>query len=94
LQAGWEVLDIDPVTVRVLPPPSTETQWAGLLLIGTLGDQSLRFMDLETTLQTWPDVDYGVLLGGVLLLAVIVQIGLIRLLLALAARQASRALKE
>jgi hypothetical protein len=93
LQSGWHALDnnsLPPTPVKI----STPNQWAGLLLLGTVGDQSLRFMDLETYLQTWADVDYGVLLGGVLLLGVAVEIVLIKGLLALGARWASRPLRE
>jgi hypothetical protein len=92
LKAGWQVLNPGP-SILAAPPPMGQ-QWADLMLMGTLGDQGLRLMDLETTLQTWPDVDYGVFAGGALLLAVVIQMALTRALLALAARQAARPLKE
>ena len=41
-------------------------------------------MDLETTLQTWADVDYGVWLGGILLVIVIAEIITIKGMLILA----------
>ncbi len=87
--AGGRALGDDPSSA----PPSNAVQWLSLLLMGTLGDQGLRFMDLETTLRTWPDVDYAVLLGGALLLAVILEMLLIRGVLAWAARRASRPLQ-
>jgi hypothetical protein len=93
LQAGWHVLDRNPFPPATVST-STETQWLDLLLMGTLGDQGLRFMDLDTALHTWADVDYGVLWGGVLLLVVAVQIVLINGLLALITRRASHPLKE
>lgn len=93
LRAGWHVLDDNPMSPATEQPSNT-VEWATLVLMGTLGDQGLRFMDLETHLQTWADVNYAVLIGGVLLVAVIVEIGLIRLLLTLAARRASRPLRE
>ncbi len=65
-------------------------RWLRLLALGLWGDQGLRFMDLETTLQTWPDVDYGVLLGAALLAALTVEIVLTNGLLNLAARRAAR----
>jgi hypothetical protein len=92
LQAGGHVLDRNPFPPATVST-SAETQWSNLLLMGTLGDQGLRFMDLETALHTWADVDYGVLLGWALLLVVAVQIVLINGLLALAVRRASRPLK-
>jgi hypothetical protein len=93
LNMGWDTLQHNP-----LPPApieiSTPTQWAGLFLLGTVGDQGLRFMDLETTLHTWPDVNYGVWLGGILLLIVVAEIAAIRGLLVLATRRAARPSKE
>jgi hypothetical protein len=93
LNTGGDTLQHNP-----LPPApiaiSTLAQWAGLVLLGTVGDQSLRFMDLETTLHTWPDVNYGVWLGGILLLIVVAEIVTIRGLLVLATRRAARPSKE
>jgi fumarate reductase subunit C len=93
LNTGWDTLQHNP-----LPPApieiSTPIQWAGLVLLGTIGDQGLRFMDLETTLHTWPDVNYGVCLGGILLLIVVAEIVAIRGLLVLATRRAARPSKE
>ena len=93
LQKGWNTLQYNP-----LPPApiaiSTPNQWIGLVLLGTVGDQSLRFMDLDTTLQTWADVDYGVWLGGVLLLIVVAEIVAIKVVLIAAARRAARPAKE
>lgn len=93
LQLGWDTLEHNP-----LPPAPVEispsNQWAGLVLLGTVGDQSLRFMNLDTSLQTWADVDYGVWLGGILLLIVIVEIITIKGLLILATRRAARPLRE
>jgi hypothetical protein len=69
-------------------------RWMDLMLMGALGDQSLRFMDLRTFLQTWADVHYGVLVGGALLVAVLAQVGLTNALIDVAARRASRPRRE
>ncbi len=84
---------------RVLDPSTTLLQnapgrWGGLLGMALLGDHGLRFLDLDTFLRTWTEVDYGVLLGAALLAAVIVEIGLINLLIKRAARRAARAARE
>jgi hypothetical protein len=72
----------------------TITQWGDLLLIGTLGDQGLRFMDLQALLRTWTDIESGALLGGGLLAVVIVQVLVTRGALAVAARLAARPVSE
>jgi hypothetical protein len=93
LRMGWGTLEYNP-----LPPAplaiSTPNQWAGLILLGTLGDQGLRYMDLDTALRTWADVNYGVWLGAVLLLIVGAEIVTIRGLLVLAAQRAARPSNE
>jgi hypothetical protein len=68
----------------------TTGQWTDLLLIGTLGDQGLRFMDLQLLLQTWTDVEHSILLGGALLAVVVVQVAAIGGVLAVTVRLASR----
>jgi hypothetical protein len=72
----------------------TTSQWTDLLLIGTLGDQGLRFMDLQLLLQTWTDVEHSILLGGALLAVVVVQVAAIGGVLAVTVRLASRPLLE
>jgi hypothetical protein len=72
----------------------TTSQWSDLLLIGTLGDQGLRFMDLQLLLQTWTDVEHSILLGGALLAVVVVQVAAIGGVLAVTVRLASRPLLE
>jgi hypothetical protein len=90
-QAMQSALENDP---RVYAAGHTVQQWGDLLLIGTLGDQGLRFMDLRTFLQTWIDVESGALLGGALLAVVIVQVLMTRELLVIAARLAARPVSE
>jgi len=86
LSAGQSILDSTYTYVRI----SMLARWVGLLLSGAFGDQGLRFMDLQTFLQTWTDVDFGVLLGAALLAVVVVEVILTHALLALAVRLASR----
>ncbi|HVO70868.1 MAG TPA: hypothetical protein VMT24_12530 [Aggregatilineaceae bacterium] len=86
LSAGQSVLDSTYTYERM----SMLARWIGLLLAGVFGDQGLRFMDLQTYLQTWTDVDYGVLLGAALLAVVVVEVVLTNVLLMLAVRLAWR----
>jgi hypothetical protein len=86
LSAGQSVLDSTYTYERM----SMLARWIGLLLSGAFGDQGLRFMDLQTFLQTWTDVDFGVLLGAALLALVAIEVMLTNALLALAVRLASR----
>jgi hypothetical protein len=90
LSVGQGVLDSAYTYERMSRP----TRWVGLLLAGAFGDQGLRFMDLQTFLQTWADVDFGVLLGAALLAMVVIEIMLTHALLALAVRLASRPERE
>jgi hypothetical protein len=87
--AGKSVLDSDPTTLAT-GTRSMTVRWFDLLAMGTFGDQGLRFMDLRTYLQTWADVEYGVLIGAVLLASVFVQVALTNGVLILAGRLASR----
>jgi hypothetical protein len=89
LRLGAGVLDADPLAF-VTQDVSMMGNWIKLLLMGTLGDQGLRFMDLRTFLRAWTDVEYGIFLGGALLVAVLVQIALTNALINFAARWASR----
>jgi hypothetical protein len=93
LRAGHTVLDGDPLALAA-GDGSMAARWMDLMLMGALGDQSLRFMDLRTFLQTWADVHYGVLVGGALLVAVLAQVGLTNALIDVAARRASRPRRE
>lgn len=70
--AGQLVLD------REFSTPSTGgvSQWMSLLLMATMGDFSLRFMNLRTYFQAWTDVDYAILLGGAILVVVLIQAAL------------------
>jgi hypothetical protein len=86
LSAGQSVLDSMYTYERMSMP----ARWIGLLLAGAFGDQGLRFMDLQTFLQTWTDVDYGVLLGAALLAVAVIEVVLTNALLTLAVRLASR----
>lgn len=69
---------------------STTETWGNLLILGTFGDLGLRFMDLRTFLQAWTDVEYGVLLGAVILGVVMLQAVVTNSLLLWAAQRASR----
>jgi hypothetical protein len=91
LRALRSTLESDP---GGLAAGRTVTEWSDLLLIGTLGDQGLRFMDLRTLLETWIDVDCGMLLGGALLILTIVQALMTREALVIAARLAARPVSE
>ncbi len=66
------------------------SRWIRLLALGTLGDQGLRFMDLETLLQAWVDVRYGVWLSVVWLGVMLAAIALTQGVMTGAARWASR----
>lgn len=92
IAGGARVLDrpaVYPAFVEDLPG-----QWGSLLVMALSGDHGLRFLDLDTFLRTWAEVDYGVLLGAALLAAVIVEIALVNVLIARAARRAARAARE
>ena len=90
LTGGLRMLDAE-MSGTTSQQMSTGAHWLRLLALGVWGDQGLRFMDLRTILQTWPDVDYGVLLGAALLAALVIEIALTNGLLRLAARRAARA---
>jgi Ca2+/Na+ antiporter len=89
MAVGSNVLDHSTTDLDRLPG-----HWGSLLGMAVLGDHGLRLLDLDTFLRSWTEVDYGVLLGVALLGGVIVEIGLINVLIALAARRASRAARE
>jgi hypothetical protein len=72
----------------------TTKQWGEWLLVGTLGDQGLRSMELRTFLQTWIDVRWGALLGGALLILVIAQVLITSGALVTAARLAAHPVSE
>ncbi len=90
---GKRVLD-SAIGSSALEQLSMADRWGRLLGLGTLGDMGLRFMDLRTFLQTWTDVDYGVLLGVAILAAVAVQVVVTNGLLLLAVRRATRPTRE
>jgi hypothetical protein len=90
-QAMRSALESDP---RAYVTGHAAEPWADWMLIGTLGDQGLRLMDLRTFLQTWIDVDSGVLLGGALLILVIAQVLMTREALVIAARLAARPVSD
>lgn len=90
---GRTVIDAGPWTT-FYAQMGMPARWLGLFFMGTLGDQGLRFMDLTTTLQTWPEVHYAVLIGGALLAALVIEVLLTNALLRLAVRWASDAVRE
>ncbi|MBN2303525.1 MAG: hypothetical protein JXQ72_03560 [Anaerolineae bacterium] len=73
---------------------SMTDRWLRLVGLGTVGDAGLRFMDLQTFLRTWTDVDYGVLLGAAILAVMAVQVVATDGLLRLARRRAARPTRE
>jgi hypothetical protein len=79
---GSMVLEADPFSSG-LRDMSMATRWWNLFTLGVIGDQGLYSMDLYTTLNTWTDVHYGVLLGvalfGVLIVEILLTDGMIRL---------------
>ncbi|MBI5959052.1 MAG: hypothetical protein HY866_09975 [Chloroflexi bacterium] len=89
MSAGADVLDARLNTVAY-----TDFPWLSLFGMGTLGDQSLRLMDLQTSAQMWTEVDYGVFLGGALLIALLIEAGLANLLFWQAIRRASAPARE
>lgn len=69
--------------------------WAPILtFVATVGDQSLRLMDLPSLFRVWADVDYGVLMGAALCGIMLLQATITMLMLWLAARRAGRAGRE
>jgi hypothetical protein len=69
--AGELVLDQEFTT-----PTSETSRWFSLLLMSTMGDFGLRFMNLRTFFQAWTDVDYAILLGAAILIVVLIQAAL------------------
>lgn len=93
LVAGLDVIDADPGS-RALAAMSPGERWARLAFMGSFGDQGLRLMDLETTFQTWTDVEYGILLGAGLLGAVAIIVLATNGMLWWAARRAAHPAQE
>jgi hypothetical protein len=93
LRAGKRLLDGDPAALVAHNIPAAE-RWIRLFGMGVVGDQGLRLMDLETYLQAWADVPYGVMIGLALLAAVLVQVMITNGLLILAGRWAARPGRE
>ncbi len=89
LNSGSLVLEADPFG-SALREMSMTARWTNLFTLGVIGDQGLYSMDLTTTLRTWTDVHYAVLLGAALLGALIVQIVLTESMIRLAAWRAAR----
>lgn len=89
MTAGADVLDARLNTVAY-----TDFPWFSLFGMATLGDQSLRLMDLQTSAQMWTEVDYGIFLGGALLAALLIEAALANLLFHRAIRRASAPARE
>jgi len=86
---GLGIWVLDGNNILSLQPQNQPGKWISLLAMGVAGDQSLRFMDLRTFLQSWTDVDYGVLLGGAILASVLLMAVITNVLLWWTARRAS-----
>jgi hypothetical protein len=65
--------------------------WLWLAAYSVLADWGLLWLQLQQTGAIWSDVPYSVFIGGVLLLAVVAQMWLIKGLVRLAVRAAERA---
>lgn len=89
LSSGWVVLNSDPLSPAHASMSMGE-RWSSLFLLAVGGDQSLRFMNLQTTLRAWADVEYGVLLGAAILAVVVVEALLAGGVVGWAARRAGR----
>ncbi len=89
LSAGARVLDRDPLTSAYWTR-SSAVHRADLFAHHLFGDLGLRGLDLNTTLRTWVDVDYGILTGAVLLGAVLIAVFVTDALVRFAAWYASR----
>lgn len=87
--AGWLSLESEPGGL-FYRDPSDSGRWASVLLMLVAGDQSLTLMNLQTFLQTWTEIDYGILLGAAILVVTLVQMGITMELLNWAARRAAR----
>ena len=92
ITAGMLVMAIDPTLPQTYLSPRTE--WFTWLVFALAGDQSLRFLNLRSFTQTWVRLDYGIGLGVMIPLAVLLEALLARWLVKLAARQAMRAARE
>jgi hypothetical protein len=85
---GLALLVID-VNGRASWYTSDAGSWRDHVILALAGDHGLRLMDLRTQFEMWADVEYGVLVGG-LVLVIVFALGLITNgLLRLAARHAS-----
>ncbi|MBN1202993.1 MAG: hypothetical protein JXJ20_14175 [Anaerolineae bacterium] len=78
---GWTALESSP-HATLYSPFSPETRWWFVLFMAVGGDLSLRLLNLETASQMWVDVDYGIVLGpvilGVVLIEVLITMGMLR----------------
>ncbi len=88
MRAGGYVLDNNPLTLTA-SDVSVTGRWIRVFTMGVFGDQGLRLMDLRTHLQTWADVEYGVLIGGALLVSVFVLVMITNAMLIVAGRLAA-----
>ena len=85
---GLALLAAD-VNSRTSWTTSNTGSWRDHLFFALGGDHGLRLMDLRTQFEMWADVRYGVLVGGLTLIAMIVLALLTNNLLHMAARHAS-----
>jgi hypothetical protein len=93
LWIGFSVIGADP-TSNAYQSMSMQERLNSVLSMTVLGDQSLSLLHLETYFQTWADIDYGVLLGVMLLGVVLIEAAFTNGLIAWSARRASRPARE
>ncbi len=94
LSAGWAVLEGNTGGATKLAGMTMTERWNSLMVMGSVGDLGLRFLNLSTYLNVWANVQNGVLLGVGILAMVLLQAVITNVLLWWAAQRASRPAKE
>ncbi|PJF41976.1 MAG: hypothetical protein CUN55_10760 [Phototrophicales bacterium] len=69
---------------------NTVDAWYRLILSSAEGDQMLKILNLDTLGQIWADIDYGIYLGAIMLIVVLVEAILANMLVIFAAWRASK----
>ncbi len=93
LWLGFSVITGDPNSTSYASM-SMHERLSSVFFMAIMGDQSLSLLDMETYFQVWADVDYGILIGGALLVVVLIEAALTMGLLAWSARRAAHAAHE
>lgn len=91
LALSWPPLGLSAIPGAPLAPTSNLTTWIGAFVGITEGDMGLTLLHLPYYPRLWADIEYGVLIGIVVLIYVLVQAGLAQLIVRLAVRRAARA---